>query len=150
MNTSTPSLVAETKLLREAYAALNRHDIAGFTAVFDPRIERVEPSDFPLGGVYHGLEAVTAHITQGRGSWAEGSCEPRRFIAAPGDRVVVLIDVRVRLKSETAWREGRIADVFTFRNGKAIQFRTFGDEREGLEWAGVNASDIHGRFSEHQ
>ncbi|MDA1043911.1 MAG: hypothetical protein O3C57_01670 [Verrucomicrobia bacterium] len=53
----------------------------------------------------------------------------------------MLIDVRVRLKHETAWREGRIADVYTFRDGKAVQFRTFGDERQALEWAGVKAAD---------
>ena len=139
MGEPTPSLAAETNALREAYAALNLNDIPAFVRVFDPQIERIEPADFPLGGTYRGLEAVTAHISKGRGSWAEGSCEPRRFIVA-GDRVIVLIDVRVRLKHETQWREGRIADVFTFRNGKAIQFRTFGDERQALEWAGVKAS----------
>ena len=31
--------------------------------------------------------------------------------------------MRVRLKHETEWREGGIADVYTFRNGKAIQMR---------------------------
>jgi ribosomal protein S19 len=28
-----------------------------------------------------------------------------------------------------------------FRNGKVIQFRTFADEREAMEWAGVKASE---------
>jgi hypothetical protein len=37
-------------------------------------------------------------------------------------------------------RESRIADVYTFRNGKAIEFRTFGDERQAMDWAGVEAS----------
>jgi uncharacterized protein len=138
MGKPTASLAAETSALREAYAALNRNDIAGFVKVFDPQIERIEPADFPLGGTYHGLEAVKAHISKGRGSWAEGSCEPRRFIVA-GNRVIVFIDVRVRLKAETEWREGRIADVYTFRNGKAIQFHTFADEQQALEWAGVKA-----------
>src|SRR5206468_3669956 len=105
-------------------------------------IERIEPADFPQGGAYHGLEAVTAHISKGRGTWAEGSCESKRFIVA-GDRIIVLIDVRVRLKQETEWREGRIADAFTFRDGKAIQFRTFADERQALEWAGLKASDAN-------
>ena len=140
MEESTPTLAAEIEAIREAYAALNRNDIPGFVKVFDPQIERIEPADFPMGGTYRGLAAVTAHISKGRGTWAEGSCEPQRFIVA-GDRVIVLIDVRVRLKHETDWREGRIADVFTFRNGKAIQFRTFGDERQALEWAGVKASE---------
>jgi ketosteroid isomerase-like protein len=39
------------------------------------------------------------------------------------------------------WREGRLADVYTFRNGKAIQGRSFADRRQALEWAGVKASD---------
>ena len=142
MEESTPTLAAEIEAIREAYAALNRNDIPAFVNLFDPQIERIEPADFPQGGTYRGLAAVTAHIAKGRGTWAEGSCEPERFIVA-GDRVIVLIDVRVRLKHETGWREGRIADVYTFRNGKAIQFRTFADERQALEWAGVKASDAN-------
>lgn len=140
MGNTRPPLGAEAEALREAYAALNRNDIQGFVKVFDPQIERIEPADFPLAGTYHGLAAVTEHVSKGRGSWAEGACEPERFIAA-GDRVIVLIHVRVRLKTETTWREGRIADVFTFRNGKAVQFRTFGDEHEAFEWAGVTPPD---------
>jgi len=122
--------------VREAYAALNRNDIPAFVAIFDPQIERIEPPGFPLRGTYRGLEAVTEHVVKARAAWAEGSCEPERFIEA-GDRVVVFVHVRVRLKHETEWREGHVADVFTFRNGKAIEFRTFADERQAMEWAGV-------------
>jgi hypothetical protein len=142
MSTLTPSLAAETEALRKADAALNRNDIPAFVRVFDPQIERIEPADFPGGGTYHGLEAVKAHVSLHRGRWAEGSCEPQRFIVA-GDKVIVFARVRVRLKHETQWREGPIADVFTFRSGKAIQFRTFADRRQALEWAGANASDAN-------
>jgi ketosteroid isomerase-like protein len=142
MSKQAPPLAAETQAIREAYAALNRGDVPGFVSVLDPQVERVEPAGFPMSGTYRGLAAVTAHLSKARGTWAEGSCEPRRFIVA-GDRLIVLVDVRVRLKHETDWREGRIADVFTFRNGKAIGFRTFGEERQALEWAGVEASDVN-------
>ena len=140
MSELTPPLAAETEAIREAYAALNRNDVAGFVAVFDPQVERIEPSDFPGAGTYHGLEAVRAHVAKARGTWAEGGCQPQRFVVA-GDRVVVLVHVRVRVKGEAEWRDGRTGDVFTFRNGKVIQFRTFFDEREALEFAGVKASD---------
>lgn len=145
MSAPPPSPAAETQALRDAYAALNRNDIPGFVQLLDPQIERIEPADFPLSGVYHGLEAVTAHFVKARGSWAEGSCEPERFIVAPPgaageDRVIVIVHVRVRLKHETEWREGRVADAFTFRNGKAVQFRTFVDEQQALEWAGLKAT----------
>jgi ketosteroid isomerase-like protein len=138
----TPSLSAETKALREGYAALNRSDIPAFVKVFDPQIERIEPADFPAGGTYRGLAAVTAHLSKARETWAEGSCDPERIIVA-GDRHIVFVYVRVRLKHETEWREGHIADVYTFRNGKAIEFRTFVDRRQALEWAGVEASDAN-------
>jgi uncharacterized protein len=142
MDKPTPALAAEAEALREGYAALNRNDIPAFVKVFDPQIERIEPPEFPAGGTYHGLAAVKAHLSQARDTWAEGSCEPERFVVA-GDRLVVFVYVRVRLKHETEWREGRIADVYTFRNGNAIQFRTFADRRQALEWAGVKAPDAN-------
>ncbi len=135
-----PCGAEETEALRAAYAALNRGDVPGFVALFDPQIERIEFEGTPQGGTYRGLEAVSAHVWRGRGTWAEGSCEPERFIVA-GDRIIVLTHVRVRLKHESEWREGRTADVYTFRNGKAIEFRTFLNERQALEWAGVKSAD---------
>ncbi|QDU29339.1 SnoaL-like domain protein [Anatilimnocola aggregata] len=142
MDNPTPSMAAETQALREAYAALNRNDIPAFMKLFDPQIERIEHFDFPGGGSHHGLAAVTAHVAQGRGTWAEGSCEPQRFIVA-GERVIAFIYVRVRLKTETERREGETVDVYTFRNGKVIQFHTFVDKRQALEWAGANTSEAN-------
>lgn len=139
MGEPSPSLSAETEALREAYAALNRNDIPATVKAFDPQVEWIEPAEYPTGGTYRGRAAVEAHFSQSRETWAEGSCEPERFIVA-GDRVVVFLDVRVRLKHETEWREGQIADVYTFRNGKAIQVRSFPDRRQALEWAGVTGS----------
>jgi len=136
----TAKISAETDLLREAYAALNRNDIPEFVRSFDPQIERIEFAGSPQGGAYHGLEAVKAHVARGRGTWAEGGCEPERFIAA-GDRIIVLVRVRVRLKHETDWREGHTADVYTFRNGKVTEFRTFATARQAFEWAGIDPSD---------
>lgn len=145
MDKLTPSLAAETEALREGYAALNRNDIPVFVNIFDPQIERIE--HFPGGGTCQGLAAMNAHVLQGRGTWAEGGCEPERFIVA-GDRIIVFVYVRVRLKHEMEWREGRMTDVYTFRNGKATQFHSFDDRRQALEWAGVNASDATDLLSE--
>ena len=105
--------------------------------ILDPDIERVEPEGFPMSGTYRGLETVTAQFTQARSTWAEGACEPERILVT-GDKIIVYVHVLVRLKDKTDWIDGRIVDVFTWRNGKAIEFRTFADEQEALEWAGVN------------
>lgn len=134
---------AEIQALREAYAALNRGDAAGFVRGFDPavvRVELIDPATFPTGSVHRGLAAVTEHVVRGRRTWAEGGCEPERFIAA-GDRVVALVHVRVRVKGETGWREGRVGDVFTFRAGRIVEFRTFADATRALEWAGADPAE---------
>jgi uncharacterized protein len=138
MDKLTLSRAAETAALKEAYAALNRNDIPAMLQAFDPQIERIEPPEFPAGGTYRGHAAVQVHLSRARETWAEGSCEPEQFIVA-GDKIVVFVYVRVRLKQETEWREGSIADVFTFRNGKVIEMRTFADRQQALEWAGVKA-----------
>jgi len=126
-------------MVKAAYAALNRGDVAGFVADFDPQIERVEPADFPGGGRYLGLEAVRAHVAHHRGNWAEGGCAPQRFVVA-GDKIIAFVRVRVRLTNESVWREGDVADVFAFRDGKVTQFRTFFEPQQALDWAGVKSA----------
>ena len=140
MGNRTPSLEAETEALREAYAALNRNDIPAMMDAFDPELDWIEPPERPGGRTWHGHAEVQAHFLQARATWAEGGCEPERFVVA-GDKIVVFVHVRVRLKQEIEWREADLADVYTFRDGKAVQMRAFADRRQALEWAGVGASD---------
>lgn len=132
----TQAGAAETETLKQMYAALNRNDIPAMVEVFDPQIEWIETFE-PTGKIYRGREAVEPYISQARGQWAEGCCEPVRFLAA-GDKVVVFVDVRARLKHEVEWREGQLGDVYTFRDGKVIEFRSFLDRRQAMEWAGVD------------
>lgn len=142
MNNINSPLVVEMEALREVYAAINRNDIPVAIKAFDPEIEWTESPGFATGGTYHGHAAVQAHLSQARASWAEGRCEPERFIVA-SDKIIVFVYVRVKLKHETEWRKGRHADVYTFRNGKVIQVRVFADTRHALEWAGVTASNVN-------
>lgn len=134
------NLAAETEALKEVYAAINRNDVPAALKFFDPEIERIEPKGFPSAGTYRGHAEIGPHIAQGRGTWAEGTCEPERFIVS-GDKIVVFLYVRVRLKSSTEWIEGRFADGFRFRNGKAIQWRSFAEREQALEWAGAEVSE---------
>lgn len=141
MNDTIPLLAVEIETLNGTYAALNRNDIPGFVEHFSDDMEWVEFEGTPGGGTYRGKAAVLAHAAEARATWAEGRCEPERFIVA-GDKVIVLVHVRVRLKHETEWREGRLADVYTFRDGKATQARIFFDRTEALEWAGVDPTEV--------
>ena len=129
----------DIEAVKETYAAINRNDVPAAIKACDPQIEWIEPSDFPTPGTYRGHADVMAHISRGRNTWAEGACELEQFIVA-GDKIVAFVRARVRLKDRTEWIDGRFADVHTFRNGKAIQVRSFGERQEALDWAGAKAS----------
>jgi len=126
----------DVEAVKETYAAINRNDVPGALKALDPQIEWIEPPDFPTPGTYRGHAEVTGQISKGRGTWAEGTCEPESFVVA-GDKIVALLHVRVRLKDHTDWIDGRFADVHTYRNGKAVQIRTFGKRKDALEWVGA-------------
>ena len=135
------AVFADIELVKEIYAAINRNDVPGAIKCLDPQMEWIEPPDYSGGGGTHrGHAEVAAHISKGRNTWAEGSCELERFFIA-GDKIVAFVHVKVRLKDHTEWLDGRIADVCTFRDGKPIQMRSFGKQQEALDWAGVKAPD---------
>ena len=141
MNDLTTSRAADTEAriaaLRETYAAINRHDIPAALAILDPQIEWIEPADSPEGGTTRGIADVEALHRRALATWAEGACEPERFMVA-GDKIIVFCHVHVRLKDQVGWLEGDLADVYTFRNGKVIQKRTFFEPQQALEWVGVS------------
>lgn len=126
----------KTEALQQFFAAINRNDIQAIIKDFDPEIVRVEFEGSPTGGTYRGITDVQAHVKKRRGTWAEGTCEPEKFLEN-GDKVVVYLHAWVRLKDSTEWIGGRFADGFVFRNGKIIQYHSFGERAEALKWAGI-------------
>ena len=131
----------EIDVLKQFYAAINRNDLPGLTQYFDLQIVRIEPGGFPTAGTYRGITEVQAHIAKGRGTWAEGTCEPEKFLTHE-DKVVVYLHVRVRLKDSLDWVDARFADGFVFRAGKITQYLTFGERLAALKWAGVEEHEI--------
>jgi uncharacterized protein len=129
--------------LEQFYAAINRNDMQAVTRDFDPQIVRMEPEGFPSAGSYRGIAAVQEHITKGRGTWAEGTCQPEKFLVN-GDKVVVYLHVWVRLKDSTDWVGGRFADGFVFRDGKITDYLTFGERVDALRWAGIEDQSATG------
>ena len=130
------TMSTEIEALHRFFAAINRNDMQSISKDFDPQIVRIEPEGFPTAGTYRGIAEVQEHVAKGRGTWAEGTCEPEEFFTH-GDKVVVYLHVRVRLKDSTDWIDGRFADGFVFRAGKIIQYLSFGERRDALQWAGI-------------
>ncbi len=131
------------ELAREFYAAINRNDIPAVMALCAPDIVRIEPAGFPSAGTYGGHAEVSEHLSKGRATWAQGSCEPEECMLE-GDVVVVFLHVRVRLKDRSEWIDGRFADVLSFRNGKVVRMETFAERQQALDWAGARSAQLQG------
>jgi ketosteroid isomerase-like protein len=129
-------MTTATEVLRQFFDAVNRNDMEAITRHFDPATVRIEPEGFPTAGTYRGIAEVQEHVRNGRGSWAEGTCEPEEF-RVNGNRVVAYLHVRVRMKGSTEWVEARFADGFEFRDGRIVRYLSFGERAEALEWAGI-------------
>lgn len=127
---------AEIEILTAFYAAINRNEIDVLAAYLDPSVLRLEPEGHLTAGTYRGVSAVLEHVKQGRGTWAEGSCDPEKFVEN-GDKVVVFLHAWVRKQGATEWMGGRFADGFVFHAGKIVEFRTFWKRSEALTWAGL-------------
>jgi uncharacterized protein len=125
-------------VLREAYAAFNLGDIDAAVKSLDEQIEWSEPAEFPGGGTYHGREGAKRYLAQSRAAWAEVASEPEQFIVH-GDQVVVFVHARVRAKASNDWQDVKLADVYTFRGGKAIRMQAFADRQQALRSVGVEA-----------
>lgn len=127
---------SRVEVLQQFYAAVNRNDMDAIGTHFDADIVRVEPPGFPTSGTYRGIDAVRAHVGTGRGSWAEGSCQPEEFFIH-GDKAVVYLYAWVRLHGASDWSGGRFADGFAFSDGKIIEYRSFAERDAALQWAGL-------------
>ena len=123
--------------LKHFFAAVNRNDMQAMTRDFDPGIVRNEFEGTPMAGTYRGIAAVQANVRTGRGTWAEGSCEPERFLVK-GEKVVVYVHAWVRLNGATEWTGGRFADGFVFRDGRITEYHSFAERADALAWAGIH------------
>ena len=129
-------MTPEVDALKHFFDAVNRNDMQAMVRDFDPQIVRTEPEGFPTAGTYRGIAEVQANVRKGRGTWAEGSCDPEKFLVN-GEKVVVYLFAWVRVNGATGWTGGRFADGFVFRNGKITEYHTFGERAQALEWAGI-------------
>ena len=116
-----------TKIVQDAYAAFSRGDISALLATF--------ADDITWTGVYGaGAHVPTAGERRGKGAVAEffklvaanvnfSRFEPKEFIAT-GDKVVALGHYTATTPMKKSF-DSDFAMVFTFRNGKVIQFQEF-------------------------
>ena len=126
--------MSKVEISKQVYAAINENRVSDVLKFFDANVVRIE--DFSSPGTHRGQTEVQKLFSQARSTWAEGLCEPVGFITAD-DKIIVLVHVRVRFKDRTEWIDGRLADVFSFKNEKVVEMRAFSETQNALLWAGI-------------
>ena len=103
---------------KKGYAAFAAGDLETVLSIFDDDIEFVVPGNSAVSGTYRGKAEVTEFFAK----VAEQSLTttPSRFLA---DDDVVVVLTQVTAGGESAPQ----ADVFTFRDGKAVKVQSLGD-----------------------
>jgi uncharacterized protein len=125
--------------MRKVYEAMARGDFWAARDVFDPEIAwEWSASLSGLTGVdtYRGIEGVEAATRDFFEAWDWFWQEAEEFVEA-GDDVLVLTTMHGRLKGSDREIESKAAELWTFRNGKAIRHRSFDSRGEALKAVGL-------------
>jgi ketosteroid isomerase-like protein len=118
--------------------------IAKLADRWDPDIE-VELAGGPvldLSGVYRGTDAVRQFWREWLAAWETLQFEYELVDA--GERIVELFDLRVRGRStgiEVPF--GKVAWVYTFRDGLIVHMKFYVSQSEALEAVGLSERDAH-------
>ena len=110
--------------------------------LLDPEVEWDASANVALdiGGVYQGPEGVRQFWRDWRAAWETVQFEYE--LVGAGDRVVALIDQRMRGRStgiEVPF--GKYAHVYTFRDGLIVHWKLYMTQSEALEAVGLPEQD---------
>jgi ketosteroid isomerase-like protein len=118
--------------------------IARQAELWDPQIE-LDASGFPvldLTGVCRGADAARNWWREWYAAW-----DTLRFeyeLVDAGDRVVALLDLRLRGRSTgIEFPPAKGAWVFTFRDGLIVHMKLYISQAEALEAVGLSEQDAH-------
>jgi ketosteroid isomerase-like protein len=126
--------------LRRAYAAFNNG--AGLDwSLFDPSIKHDQREGLFLDGVFYGPEGVRAAIQEIELDWQDLSYTLEDVVEL-GDRVLVLLRMRARVRDSEAELDAQVAHVWEFRGGRAVRWDVYGDHASALR--AVSATGPYG------
>jgi ketosteroid isomerase-like protein len=115
-------------IIKKAYAAFGRGDIAAVLSVQAPNVEfeYAGPNRIPWAGSFRGLDGAKKFFAAIEAEADIESFEPRVFVAQ-GDQVVALGFEKMRSKRTGRSYEGHWAHSFTLAGGKIVKFREYSD-----------------------
>jgi len=121
--------------VRRAFMALGRNDMKQLKGLLSPEVEWHTPGPkgvLPFAGVHRGPDAVVQWWKKLGESEEAIRFEPKDFIPYE-DKVIVMGDSDMRVKSTGKELSTEWVQVYTLRDGKIVDFREFYDTAQEVE-----------------
>jgi ketosteroid isomerase-like protein len=125
---------SDVEILRKSLERASE-DPEAFYEVLDPAVEWDTRRQVPDGEVGRGVAGVRQFFRRWEGPLARYEFELEEAIDM-GDQVFTVLRERATGKGSGVPIEGRIAQIWTFRDGKVVRYRGFHDKTEALRAAG--------------
>jgi ketosteroid isomerase-like protein len=131
--TTAPS--ANAQLVQRGYGAFNRGDLDAVLELCAPDVEFVLLPDSPMVQSFHGHDGFRKMIAENGEMFDLYRNEPEDIIEPGDDKIVVVIRSAARGRLSGIEVQGRLAHLWTLRDGKAIRFEAFGSREDALSAA---------------
>jgi ketosteroid isomerase-like protein len=116
--------------LRRAYAMFNDGGEPDWS-LFDPEITHDQTNGLFLDGVFYGQEGLRAAREEIESDWEDLTYELLDVVEL-GDRVLVLLRMRARVRDTQAELDAQVAHVWEFRDGRAVRWDAYADHGSAL------------------
>ena len=123
--------------VRRLYEAVNVSGIGVVPDFVHPDVEVVPPPNWPEASIFRGREQVQEFARQWMETFERFEVEPERFVDPGGERVLVYVSDKGRIRGSDTEITTHLMHVWTLTAGKIIRWEVFGDETQALEAAGL-------------
>lgn len=126
------------EIIEQAYASFAAGDIPAALAAFAEDIQWTEPDGYPIAGTFVGPQSVLKDVFMRLDEIGDHfSVVPEHYVA-DGDTVVALGNLTWKHKGTGAPASVKMAQVWTFRDGKATTFQQHTDTARVRELSGLD------------
>ena len=131
---STPP-AGNAELVRQGYDAFNRGDIDAVLELFDPSVELGVLDESPIADVFHGHDGFRRLLAENNEMFDQYRNLPEEIVEASQDQIVVVVRSEARGRLSGAEVGGRVAHLWTLRDGKVVRLELFRSKDEALSFA---------------
>ena len=117
--------------------AINRGDLEAALELVDPEVV-FEPLRAPASGAYYGPDGIRKFFADTADSFDRFRVEHRDIRELGDDRVLAIGTMHARVRQGGVETEVTSAGIATYRGGRLVRWKDYGDRAEALEAAGLS------------